>query len=71
MIFTDEVVKYDIELSESSESNSQEQQENEEEGSELYLDEVEVVGHREGSARGGYKKGGFYEDDNGEGESNE
>lgn len=29
------------------------------------------MGHREGSARGGYKKGGFYEDDNGEGESNE
>ena len=37
----------------------------------MYLDEEEAIGHREGSARGGYKKGGYYEDENGEGESND
>lgn len=35
----------------------------------MYLDEEEI-GHDENSARGGYKKKGFYEDENNE-ESNE
>jgi hypothetical protein len=30
----------------------------------MYLDDEEAIEHQENSARGGYKKNGFYEDNN-------